>query len=321
MFFLTMMRILIKTPFVKGVRTGNRSSAEQYLAVMHRLGHEAQVADTYDGQQVDWLIGLHAEKCAEAVADCRLACPEAKIAVVLTGTDIYPEPSQQALETMRLADRLVGLQPDAAAQVPREFRAKLRVIVQASEPGQVVVQKSLDPFDVCVVGHLRDVKDPMLTAAASRLLPRESKIRIRHAGAILDPRYEELVAKEMNENPRYTWLGQLGVTAVRDLISGSQLLVMTSLSEGAGRVVGSAIVKGTPVLSTRNHGVVGLVGEDYPGLFPLGDAGALAALLRRVESDSAFREALAARCEARKFLFEPERELAGWRKLLEGGWD
>ncbi len=312
------MKILIHTPMVSGVRTGNRSSAEQWRSLLLEFGHEVEIGVAYEGQNLDWLVGLHAEKSAGAVAACRQSQPGTKIAVVLTGTDIYPAPSDASLETMRRADVLVGLQENAVGQVPEELRAKVKVIVQASEMVELPTPKALDPFDVCVVGHMRAVKDPLLTAAASRLLPDESKIHIQHAGAILDPRYESLVEQEQAENPRYEWLGQLGVREVRGLIASSQLLVLSSHSEGAGRVIGSAIAKRTPVLSTAVDGVIGLVGEDYPGLFPVGDAQALAAHLLRAETDEDFRSQLAAACREREYLFKPELELAGWRDLLEG---
>jgi putative glycosyltransferase (TIGR04348 family) len=312
------LKILISTPIVSGVRTGNRSSADQWRVVFEELGHEVEIASSYGGQAIDWLVGLHAVKSAEAVAACREQHPDTHIALVLTGTDIYPEPTSRALEAMHLADVLVGLQPDAAEQLPPELRGKVSVIVQASAAGAESRSKTVNPFDVCVVGHLREVKDPMLTAKAARLLPAASKIRIRHAGAILDPKYEELVKVEEEENPRYQWIGQLGVDEVRKLIASCQLLVLTSLSEGAGRVIGSAISKQTPVLSTAIHGVIGLVGEDYPGLFPVGDERALAALLERAETDPEFRSQLSVACREREKLFEPQSELAAWGALLEG---
>lgn len=311
------MRVQIVTPEIRGVRTGNFSSAEQWRSVLEELGHDVTISPHLDGEPPDWLIGLHAIKSAGVLMDCRRRFPDTKLALVMTGTDIYPEPGPEALASMRLADRLVGLQPKVAEQLPEELRSKLRVIVQASAPGEMVGLKTLDPFDVCVVGHMRAVKDPMLCAQAARLLPTGSKIRIRHAGAILDPAYAAVVVREQRENPRYEWLGQLDASAVRDLISNSQLLVLTSISEGAGRVVGSAIVKGTPVLSTRIHGVMGLVGDDYPGLFPVGDAEALARLLSRSEREPQFRDELASACAARASLFDPQCELAGWRNLIE----
>ena len=262
------MQILIVTPNVAGVRTGNISSAEQWKWIMGELSHRVEIAAEFRAGDFDWLIVLHAVKGARAVADCRRQCPKTRIAVVLTGTDIYPEPSAVALETMAAADRLVGIQPAAAEMITAELRHKLRVIVQSSTGCGVPVKKTFAPFEVCVVGHLRDVKDPMLTAAAARLLPEGSQIQVSHAGAILDPKYEALVEAEQRENPRYKWLGQLDADAVRELICASQLLVLSSISEGAGRVVGSAIAKGTPVLSTRIHGVVGAGGRRLPRAVP-----------------------------------------------------
>ena len=164
---------------------------------MLKLGHEVEIGSEYVGQDIDWLVCLHAQKSGPVVAACRQAGTRTRIAVVLTGTDIYPEPTDIALETMHRADVLVGLQEKAAEQLPEELRAKVRVIVQASEKmGPSSQEKSLDPFDVCVVGHLRDVKDPLLTAVAARMLPEESRIRIRHAGAVLDSKYEALIEQE-----------------------------------------------------------------------------------------------------------------------------
>lgn len=312
------MKILIHTPMISGVRTGNRSSAEQWRSLFLELGHEVEIGAEFAGEGFDWMIALHAVKSADAVDRCREQASGTKIAVVLTGTDIYPEPSERALETMRRADVLVGLQELAVRKVPEELRPRYRTIVQASG-GQAShpVEKPLDPFEVCVVGHLRAVKDPMLTAAASRLLPPESKIRVLHAGAVLEPGYAALIEREEAENRRYRWLGLLGISEVRQLIAESQLLVLTSRSEGAGRVVGSAIAKGTTVLSTAIDGVIGLVGEDYAGLFPAGDKQALADLLWRVETEKEFRLGLAAACRRREYLFDPKLELSGWRDLLE----
>ena len=310
------MRILILTPLVAGVRTGNLSSATQWCSVLRSLGHEVEIAGEDTGDEIDVLIGLHAVKCAKGVAEIKRRTPHTTIVVAMTGTDIYPNPSDIALATMRAADRLVGLQPRAAEQLPEDLRPKVRVIIQASA-GPPPPRRSKDPFDVCVVGHLRDVKDPMLAAAASRLLPASSKVRIRHAGAILESKYEALVEEEQRENPRYKWLGHLDETDVGELISNSQLLVLSSLSEGAGRVIGSAISRHTPVLSTQTHGVVGMLGDDYPGLFPIGDTEALAELLHRAETEPDFLKELSRACDALRPNYAPKLELAGWRSLME----
>ena len=73
---------------------------------------------------------------------------------------------------------------------------------------------------------------------------------------------------------------------------------------------------GVPVVSTRIPGSVGLLGEDYPGYFPVGDAHALAATLTRAETDASYLADLAERCEELRAAFTPEREREAWRGLL-----
>ena len=63
-----------------------------------------------------------------------------------------------------LADRIIALQPAARDKVPAALQDKLRVIVQSAEAP--ASNRAPDTFDVCVVGGLRPVKDPMRTAAA-----------------------------------------------------------------------------------------------------------------------------------------------------------
>ena len=64
-------------------------------------------------------------------------------------------------------------------------------------------------------------------------------------------------------------------------------------------------------------GNTGVLGEDYPGYYPVGDEEALARLLYRTETDEEFYETLKAGCEARKHLVLPEREKAALGRLVE----
>jgi glycosyltransferase involved in cell wall biosynthesis len=94
-------------------------------------------------------------------------------------------------------------------------------------------------------------------------------------------------------------------------------MVITSLSEGGARVVGEAIVHGTPVLSTRIDGVIGLLGENYPGFFPVGDAADLAEILLKSEHDSAFNGELKAAALRFADQFDPETEKQAIVSLVE----
>lgn len=127
---------------------------------------------------------------------------------------------------------------------------------------------------------------------------------------------EQQAKAEMAANPRYHWLGEVPRWKARQLMARSRLLVLTSQMEGGANVVGEAVAAGVPVLSTAIPGSIGLLGPDYPGYFPVGDAPALAALLRRAETDPTFLRSLERGVRAAAPRFTPKREQAAWRALL-----
>ena len=95
-------------------------------------------------------------------------------------------------------------------------------------------------------------------------------------------------------------------------------MVISSLSEGGANVVSEAAVAGVPVLASRMDGNVGLLGADYDGFFPVGDAAALATLMRRFIADTAFAAGLRAQCARREPLFRPACERRAVRDLVFG---
>jgi len=89
-----------------------------------------------------------------------------------------------------------------------------------------------------------------------------------------------------------------------------------SRMEGGANVVIEAVRSQVPVLASRIDGNVGLLGRDYDGYFPLGDATALAELMQRFRADSAFAEHLKAQCALREPRFVPAAEAGAVRRLL-----
>ena len=310
------MDLLVVTSATGGVLSGNRCTANQWAELLKSAGHRVRVVDAYEGQAADVLIAVHGSKGNAAVTAFRRTHPDKQVVIALTGTDVYPEPGKETLDSMRQADRLVALQPRARGQVPPEFHDKLRIIIQSARGANRAPARGRDPFDVCVVGHLREVKDPLRAAAAARLLPAVSKIRIRHAGAILDPRYERLVEVEQAENPRYVWLDELTPAEAQNLMAHSRLTVVSSFFEGGARVIGESTVAGTPVLAARNDASLSLLGEDYPGLYGAGRTEELASLMSRAETDSAFLDALVERTGRLAPQFDPRHEREAWRELI-----
>lgn len=311
---MTPSSILLVTPGAKVRHSGNRCTASQWAEILRRQGSRVVVCYDVPGilpaSEADLLLAMHAVKCAGVIETYRASFPGGRVLLALTGTDLYPDPSPVALASMREADGLIVLQEKALEKIPPECRGKTTVVVQSARPPAVARKPAGDRFEACVVGHLREVKNPLLAARASRLLPAASRLRLRQAGGILEPAYAPLVAREQAENPRYEWLGELSAEEVADLLASSDLMTLTSRNEGGARVVGEAIVAGVPVLSTRIDGVVGLLGEDYPGLFPVDDAEALAKLLWRCESDADFFRNLREAAAARKPRFDPAEEAA-----------
>ena len=86
--------------------------------------------------------------------------------------------------------------------------------------------------------------------------------------------------------------------------------------EGGANVISEAIVNGTPVVASRIPGSVGLLGADYPALYPAGDTAALRDLLLHADSDPAFYRTLRSHCAALAKQFHPSRERAAWRSLI-----
>jgi glycosyltransferase involved in cell wall biosynthesis len=171
-------------------------------------------------------------------------------------------------------------------------------------------------FDVAVVANLRLVKDPFRAEVAARDLPPASRIRVRHVGAALAPDLAAQARSRAAANPRYLWLGERSHAETRRLIADSRVLVLSSRAEGGANVISEAIMAPVPVLASRIPGSVGLLGERYPGFFPVGDTAALRALLLRAEVDRRFLRALETWCRKRRKLFRPQRERSAWRRLL-----
>jgi putative glycosyltransferase (TIGR04348 family) len=276
------------------------------------------VQTAYAGEDYDLLISLHAMKSAAAIEAFHERFPQRPQILALAGTDLYGdlENDPTALRSLDLADRYVVLQPRGLNRLSEELRARAVTIHQSLAPIVRSQAKRDETFDVCVLSHLRHVKDPLLAAAAVRRLPSASVVRVTHVGAALDPELGRNAKEETASNPRYRWVGELEREAALELLAASEILVLTSRTEGGANVVSEAIAAGVPVLSTRIEGSVGILGEEYPGYFPVGDAQALADLLQRVETDPEFYSDLRKRIERLAPLVDPGREREAWKQLL-----
>ena len=100
------------------------------------------------------------------------------------------------------------------------------------------------------------------------------------------------------------------------MLASSRLMVLTSRLEGGANAVSEAIACSVPVISSRISGSIGLLGEEYPGNFSVGDTQALSDLLWRAESDAGFYESLTSWCGRHAALVNPANERRAWQDLL-----
>jgi putative glycosyltransferase (TIGR04348 family) len=311
------MRIAVVTPAARGSHKGNRVTALRWAAHLRALGHSVALGQAWEGQPCDLLVALHASKSHASVEYYRGRRPEAPLVVGLAGTDLYQDlpSSPEARRSLELATRLTVLQPLGLEALPPGVRHKARPIFQSARPAPPAPAPP-GVFQVCLLAHIRSVKDAFLAAEAARRLPARSRARVVHLGAPLDAGSDEQARREMSANPRYAWLGELRRRQALSTLAGSALLVVTSRLEGGSNAVSEAIACRVPVLSTRVDGSVGVLGPEYPGFYPIGDAAALARLFERAEEDAAYMAELRAGIERVRPLVDPAREREAWRSLL-----
>ena len=311
------LRIFIVTPAPRGSHKGNRVTALRWDARLRSLGHRVALGELWDGQPCDLLVALHATKSHPSIARYRERHPGAPLVVGLAGTDLYLDlpSSPEARRSLELATRLTVLQPLGVEALPAEVRHKVRCIMQSARPA-APVPAPRGTFRVCLLAHIRAVKDPFLAADAVRRLPPRSRVQVVHLGVALDAGADARARREMAGNPRYLWLGERSRREAVGMAAGSELLVVTSRLEGGANVVSEALASRVPVLSTRVDGSIGVLGPDYPGFFPVGDAAALAETILRAEEDGAFLAALRAAAERARPLVDPAREREAWRALI-----
>ena len=313
------MNILIVTPAPRGSLKGNRITAERWAEILVEQGHRVTLAGSYSNQRCDLLVALHARRSAPSIRKFADRHPDRPIVLVLTGTDLYEDlpDSAAARQSLKQATRIIVLQADALRFLPAAARKKTSVIFQSFRPPPAMTwSPRRDVFEVIVIGHLRDVKDPLRTAAAARQLPATSRILVTQLGAALDKSLSKQARAEMKRNPRYQWLGELPRVEALRILARGRLLVVSSHVEGAPNVASEAIALGVPILSSKISGMIGLLGRDYPGYFAVGDTDALARLLHQVETDAAFLRQLLLACKRLKKLVAPAREANAWRRLL-----
>ena len=323
-----MQHIVIVCPASAQANNGNWRTAERWQRLL-RPDHQVRTVQHWPDAQAahdEVMLALHASKSAEAIGAWHAQRGARGLGVVLTGTDLYPDITQDtlALRSLAQAHSLVVLQAQGVQALPAAHRERARVIVQSCSARQPL-PKTERHLRVLMVGHLREEKNPRMLLQAARLIAPDAGIRIDHIGRALEPALGRQAQATMAACPHYRWLGERTHADTLRRIQRAHLLVNTSHHEGGALVIAEAIRSGTPVLATRIDGNVGLLGADYGGLVKADDDAALAARLlqcrdEQLQPGMGLLQQWQAQCQARSALFDPDTErlaLQAWVQALQ----
>lgn len=313
------LKIALVTPARAGARTGNRHTALRWAAMLRKAGHRVSVATGWaERDDADLLLALHARRSHDSIRAFARAHPGRPLVLALTGTDVYRDirTSDEARASLELASRFIVLQPLAARELPARLRPEVRVVYQscATRLRHAPVKRG---FRVCVIGHLREEKDPLRTLAALARVPPGSGVEVVQLGEALDARIAAEARAATKREPRYRWLGSVQHARALRWLASSHAMVISSRMEGGANVVSEALRIGVPVIASDIPGNEGLLGAGFPGYFPLGDARALAALVTRTASDARFYRRLRSACLRLRPMVAPSNEARLLRAALD----
>lgn len=322
------MRILIFSPKTPDSRAGNFTTASRWQKLLQSAGHRVQIgfdSTLTNFDDVDLLIGLHATRSAKMILRFRKRHPNRSAMIALTGTDLYrdltrPRKPATAIKALDQCSRILILQPLMAKRLPKKWRRKSQLVMMdvaaKAKPNRTWVPNRAN---VCVIGHLRYEKDPFRAEMAVRSLPDEFSIRVSHAGASLIPADPKgiRIKQRQHRNENWKWLNSIPQSQVLKLMQRSDLLVNSSRIEGAPNVLFEAMAVGLPMLLSNIDGHVGVMGQGYPGYFPVGDTRKLRELLIQTAHDKSYRQKLANATKAQAKTYRAGREKAALAEITE----
>ena len=311
------MRIALITPYGREHQNGNWHTAARWTRFLRDAGHTVIVQTKWDARPADLMLALHARRSFASIQAFAKQFPSRPLVVALTGTDLYRDihEDMDAQQSLEWAHRLIVLQDRGPDELAPHLAAKTRVVYQSS-PDIARTPERKNRFEVLVIGHLREEKDPFRAALATAHLPESSDIQVNHLGGALSEDMAHTAELAQTKLPRWKWAGEVTHKTVLKHLSRAHLMVISSVMEGGANVICEALAAEVPVLASDISGNIGMLGEHYPGYFPVGDEHKLAKLMTRAEDDPDFYAELLKHVRQRRSLMRPEQEASRLRQVV-----
>jgi putative glycosyltransferase (TIGR04348 family) len=311
------MKIVLITPYGREHCNGNWHTAARWRDFLREAGHTVRVQTEWDGKAAELMIALHARRSATSIMEFARRYPSRPLIVALTGTDLYRDihSNEAAQASLDAAHRLVVLQDKGVLELEPTHAAKVKIIYQ-SAPDIHRKEEQFGRFNVLVVGHLREEKDPFRAAFASAYLAEHSQTQITHLGRALSKNMADIACQAERRLERWRWAGDVKHDKVLEKMASANLLVVSSILEGGANVICEALAADLPVIASDIPGNVGMLGDDYRGYYPVGNERKLAQMISLAEHDPDFYAGLVSQCRKRRAMMKPEREASSLRQLV-----
>jgi glycosyltransferase involved in cell wall biosynthesis len=205
-----------------------------------------------------------------------------------------------------------GLEPDRVSVLPNPAPP----LPELPEREQLRSSLGLNGATLAFAGRITRQKS---LEVALEALTRADGVSLVFAGEGDEVPELEGRAAELGLGDRVRFLGPLPRNRVLELFHAADAALLSSSWENFPHTVVEALAVGTPVIATRTGGVAEVVEDGRNGLLvPAGDAGALAAAVRRYFEDADLRARLRDAAAPSVAEYASERVYARLEAVLEG---
>lgn len=310
------MHILIIIPTPLDSQQGNTITAQRYKRIFEELGHSTEIANTYTDQEADVLIAIHAVKSAPSLQQWKQQTNKPCV-LVLGGTDIYKDQNTHPKtykQSLTLADKIIVLESLAFKKVPKKYQQKTNIIPQSATAIKERKTKQTNLFQICIVGHLRETKNPFFTI--EQIHETDLPLKIIHIGKPLEEDLSPIARNWETKDKRYTWTGNISHQESLQLIEQSNILSHPTLVDSGPSALIESLSLQTPIIASNIDGNRGILGDDYEGVFDLKHPDKFLELIEKSLHNPDFYQKLEEQCKKQSKLFTKAKEKKALKNLL-----